>query len=93
MAKKIYIGNLSFSTTEETLQNQFSQFGEVESVSIIIDKFSGKSKGFGFVVMPDDEAADKAIAGINQIDIDGRRVRVREAEEKRLRSNFGGDRN
>ena len=85
MAKKIYVGNLSYSTTEETLKNQFSQFGEVLSVSIIMDKVTEKSKGFGFVEMEDDAAADSAIATINQKEIDGRRVRVSEATERRGR--------
>ena len=84
MAKKIYIGNLSYSTTEDTLRNQFSQFGQVESVSIIMDKFTNKSKGFGFVEMTDEKEADDAIATLNQKEIDGRKVRVSVAEEKAL---------
>lgn len=83
MAKKIYVGNLSYSTAEETLRNQFSQFGEVESVSIIIDRATNRSKGFGFVEMADEAAANEAIASLNQKEIDGRRVRVSEAQEKR----------
>ena len=66
MAKKIYVGNLSYSTTDETLRNQFSQFGQVESVSIIMDRVTGKSKGFGFVEMTNERDADNAIATINQ---------------------------
>ena len=85
MAKKIYVGNLSYSTSEETLRNQFSQFGEVLSVSIIIDKVTNRSKGFGFVEMSDDAAADNAICTLNQKEIDGRKVRVNEAEERRPR--------
>lgn len=88
MSKKIYVGNLSYSTTEETLRNQFSQFGEVESVSIIIDRMTNKSKGFGFVEMTDDAAAASAISTLNQKDIDGRRVRVNEAEERKPRPRF-----
>lgn len=93
MSKKIYVGNLSYSTTEETLRNQFSQFGEVESVSIIMDKMTGKSKGFGFVEMSDDAAAGNAISTLNQKEIDGRRVRVNEAEERKSRPRFDGQRN
>ena len=85
MAKKIYVGNLSYSTSEETLRNQFSQFGEVLSVSIIMDKVTNKSKGFGFVEMSEDAAADSAICTLNQKEIDGRKVRVNEAEERRPR--------
>ncbi len=88
MSKKIYVGNLSYSTTEETLRNQFSQFGEVESVSIIIDRMTNKSKGFGFVEMTDDAAAASAISNLHQKDIDGRRVRVNEAEERKPRPRF-----
>ena len=83
MAKKIYVGNLSFSTTEETLRNQFSQFGKVVSVQIILDRETNRSKGFGFVEMEDEGEADSAITGLNQKDIDGRRVRVSEAQEKK----------
>ena len=87
MAKKIYVGNLSYSTTEETLRNQFSQFGQVESVSIIMDKFTNKSKGFGFVEMTEEREADEAIATLNQKEIDGRKVRVSVAEERKSRQN------
>ncbi|MGN0739763.1 MAG: RNA recognition motif domain-containing protein [Treponema sp.] len=83
MAKKIYVGNLSYSTTEETLRNQFSQFGKVTSVQIILDRETNRSKGFGFVEMEDEGEADSAITGLNQKDIDGRRVRVSEAQEKK----------
>ncbi|MBR5933906.1 MAG: RNA-binding protein [Treponema sp.] len=87
MAKKIYVGNLSYSTTDETLRNQFSQFGQVESVSIIMDRVTGKSKGFGFVEMTNERDADNAIATINQKEIDGRKVRVSVAEERKSRQN------
>ena len=92
MSKKIYVGNLSYSTTEETLRNQFSQFGEVETVTIIIDKITNRSKGFGFVEMTDDEAARDAISTLNQKDIDGRKVRVNEAEERKSRPRFDNSR-
>ena len=88
MSKKIYVGNLSYSTTEETLRNQFSQFGEVETVTIIMDKITNRSKGFGFVEMTDDDAARDAISTLNQKDIDGRKVRVNEAEERKSRPRF-----
>lgn len=88
MAKKIYVGNLSYSTTEETLRNQFSQFGEVVSVAIIMDKMTNRSKGFGFVEMAEDAAAADAISTLNQKEIDGRKVRVNEAEERKPRPRF-----
>ena len=92
MSNKIYVGNLSYSTTEETLRNQFSQFGEVETVTIIMDKITNRSKGFGFVEMTDDEAARDAISTLNQKDIDGRKVRVNEAEERKSRPRFDNSR-
>lgn len=92
MSKKIYVGNLSYSTTEETLRNQFSQFGEVETVTIIMDKMTNRSKGFGFVEMTDDDAARDAISTLNQKDIDGRKVRVNEAEERKPRPRFDDNR-
>ena len=92
MSNKIYVGNLSYSTTEETLRNQFSQFGEVETVTIIMDKITNRSKGFGFVEMTDDEAARDAISTLNQNDIDGRKVRVNEAEERKSRPRFDNSR-
>ena len=92
MSKKIYVGNLGYSTTEETLRNQFSQFGEVETVTIIMDKITNRSKGFGFVEMTDDDAARDAISTLNQKDIDGRKVRVNEAEERKSRPRFDNSR-
>ena len=82
MAKKIYIGNLSFSTTEDTLSSLFSRFGEVTSVNIIKDKVTQMSKGFGFVEMSDEKEADSAISALHQKEVDGRRIRVSVAEEK-----------
>ena len=80
--KRINIGNLNFKTTEENLTEKFAQFGEVTSATIIKDKTSGLSKGFGFVEMPNDDEAEKAISGLKGRDIDGRKVRVSIAEDK-----------
>lgn len=80
--KRIYIGNLNFKTTEENLTEKFAQFGEITSATIIKDKTSGLSKGFGFVEMPNDDEVEKAIAGLKGKDIDGRKVRVSIAEDK-----------
>ena len=79
---RIYIGNLSFSTTEEALTEKFQQFGAVLETKIITDKFTNQSKGFGFINMEDEDAAFNAIRSINGTDIDGRKVRVSVAEEK-----------
>ncbi len=78
---KIYIGNLSFNTTEETLKSEFSVFGEVESVNIIRDKITNSSKGFAFVEIPDNEKAFMAIEKMNGKILDGRRLRISEAKE------------
>ena len=90
--KKLYVGNLPFSTTEDDLRQMFVQYGEVTSVTIINDKFSGRSKGFGFVEMPNDDEAMKAIEGLNGKDMDGRGIVVNEARpmEDRPRRDFGG---
>ena len=84
--KRIYIGNLSFNTTEESLNNAFSAFGEVISATLIMDKITNRSKGFGFVEMPDDDAAFNAIRSLNGKDLDGRKVRVSIAEDKGSRN-------
>jgi RNA recognition motif-containing protein len=76
----IYIGNLSFSTTEDSLKSLFTEFGEVESVKIIKDRFSGRPKGFGFVEMPSNSEADQAIKTLNGNRIDGNNIKVRPAD-------------
>ena len=81
MSTKIYIGNLSFSTTEETLQNKFESLGTIESVSIIRDKNTQMSKGFGFVEMEDEIAANKAVSSLHGTMIDSRKVRVNIARD------------
>ena len=79
MAKKLYVGGLSYNTTDATLKDTFSAAGTVESATIIIDKMTNRSKGFGFVEMSSDEEAQKAIEMFNGKDIDGRNVTVNEA--------------
>ncbi len=86
--KKIYVGNLNFATTEEKLSSLFSQYGEVASVTIIKDKFTEQSKGFGFVEMSDDSSASSAISALDGKEVDGRRVRVNEAVDKPRRPRF-----
>lgn len=79
MAKKLYVGGLSYSTTEDALKAEFEKAGKVASVSIIMDRATGQSKGFGFVEMEDDEGAASAIKMFNGQEVDGRRVKVDEA--------------
>ena len=81
----MYIGNLAYDVTEDDLKNAFSEFGEVASVKIIIDKFSGRSKGFGFVEMPSNSEADQAIKALNGKVLSGRSIKVNQAEAKRKR--------
>jgi cold-inducible RNA-binding protein len=79
MAKKLYIGGLSYSTTDDTLKETFSAAGTVESATVIIDRMSNRSKGFGFVEMSTEEEAQKAIEMFNGKEIEGRNVTVNEA--------------
>jgi RNA recognition motif-containing protein len=90
MGKKLYVGNLPFSTTEQTLTDAFSQIGTVESVRLIIDRTSGRSKGFGFVEMSSDEEAQKAIEQLNNSQLEGRAMTVNEAKPMAPREGGGG---
>jgi len=85
----IYVGNLSFDTKEDQIREAFENFGEVSSVNIIVDKYTGESRGFGFVEMSDDSAATSAINGLNGQDLNGRALNVNEA---RPRADRGGAR-
>lgn len=78
----LYVGNLAYSVTEEDLREAFSEFGTLESVNIIKDKYSGQSKGFGFVEMPDNSEADKAIKGLNGSQLKGRPIKVNQAKPR-----------
>ena len=91
MSKKLFVGNLSFQTTESDVTNAFEQCGPVESVTIITDRDTGRSKGFGFVVM-DEEGADKAIATLHGSQLAGRSLTVNEAKPMVRRDFGGGDR-
>jgi cold-inducible RNA-binding protein len=88
MSKKIFVGNLSFNTTEGDLDGLFGQVGPVESVAIITDRTTGRSKGFGFVEMSNEDA-DKAIAKLNGTDLGGRALTVNEARPM-VKKEFGG---
>src|SRR5438132_3303288 len=90
MSKKLFVGNLSFQTTESDITAAFEPFGAIESVSLITDRDTGRSKGFGFVVMTDVEAADKAIAQMNGSQLEGRALTVNEAKPMVKRDGGGG---
>ncbi len=78
----IYVGNLSYKLQEKDLQEIFAEYGEVTSVKIITDKFTRRSKGFGFVEMTDDAAAQKAIGELDGAEVEGRNIKVNQAREK-----------
>ncbi len=89
MATKLYVGNLSYSTTNSALETMFAQFGEVRSAQVVMDRDTGRSKGFGFVEMANQEGSEAAITGLNGKDMDGRQLTVNEA---RPREDRGGSR-
>jgi RNA recognition motif-containing protein len=82
----IYVGNLPYTLTEDDLKSAFSEFGEVSSANIIMDKMSGQPKGFGFVEMPDDSEADQAIKALNESALNGRNIKVNQARPRGERS-------
>lgn len=88
MSKKIYVGNMSYNTDEETLANLFAGYGEVLSTKIISDQFTGKSKGFGFVEMQNEDEAMNAISALNGRELDGRNLKVNEAHDRKRGNNF-----
>ncbi|MGB5156113.1 RNA recognition motif domain-containing protein [Desulfobacterium sp. N47] len=87
---KIYVGNLSYEVNEDDLRQAFEQLGKVDSVSIINDKYSGRSKGFGFVEMSSDAEAQAAIEGLNGKELKGRAINVNEARPREDRGDRGG---
>ena len=87
--KKLYVGNLSYEATDHDLRGAFEKYGEVASANVIRDRESGRSRGFGFVEMPNDAQADEAIKGLNQDKIAGRTVTVNEARVKKERDDRG----
>ncbi len=90
MGKKLYVGNLSYSTTEDQIRQLFAQTGEVDSVSLITDRETGRAKGFGFVEMSTEEAAIEAIKRFNGFTIDNRALTVNEARPREERSGSDG---
>jgi RNA recognition motif-containing protein len=89
VSKRLYVGNLSYGVTNSSLEELFAPFGAVRSAQVIMDRDTGRSKGFGFVEMPDDNAARSAIEALNDQEHDGRRLAVNEAKPREERS-FGG---
>ena len=83
MSKKIYIGNIPFTSTEEELRTVFERHGDVASVSVITDRETGRSRGFAFVEMDDESAADNAIRALDGSELGGRSIRVNEAEDRK----------
>ena len=92
MGKKLYVGNLPFSVDDQSLQEAFAQAGTVESARIIMDRASGRSKGFGFVEMGSDDEAQKAISELNGSEWEGRAMTVAEARPQEPREDRGNDR-
>jgi cold-inducible RNA-binding protein len=88
--KNIYVGNLSFQTSEQDLEATFSAYGQVERAQLVKDRETGKSRGFGFVEMADDSSADRAIEALNGSQLDGRNLTVNEARPREPRQGGGG---
>ncbi|MBK1723494.1 RNA recognition motif domain-containing protein [Thiocystis violacea] len=89
---RIYVGNLPYSVTDDDLRDLFGEFGELASAEVIKDKFSGQSKGFGFVEMPSNSEADAAIKALNEAEMKGRKLTVNEARPRAERPRGGGGR-
>lgn len=93
MGKKLFVGSLSWGTRDEGLREAFEAFGEVAEATVILERDTGRSRGFGFVSYEDDAAADAAIAEMDGATLDGRTIRVNEARERQPRGGRGGGRN
>ena len=94
MAKKLYVGNLTYETTDNDLQNLFAPFGTVQSAQVIMDRDTGRSKGFGFVEMNSGDEAQAAISALNEKETNGRKLTVNEAKPREERgSRYAGSRN
>ncbi|WP_010583389.1 RNA recognition motif domain-containing protein [Schlesneria paludicola] len=90
MSTKLYVGNLSYNATNQTLEQMFAQHGEVRSAQIVTDRDTGRSKGFGFVEMGDSRSAEAAISALNGQEVDGRALTVNEARPREDRGGGGG---
>ena len=85
---KIYVGNIPYSSSEDSLRSLFEQYGEVTSVTIVTDRYTGRSRGFGFVEMPNDDQAREAINSLNGHEFEGRELRVNESRPRPRRRRF-----
>ena len=92
MAKKLYVGNLPYNTSEDDLRELFSPLGDISDLAVITDRYTGQSKGFAFVEMSDDTAADAAVAQLNGHTLGSRQIVVNEARPREERSGGGGGR-
>ena len=92
MAKNLYVGNLNYDTTESTLRTLFEELGAIESINVIMDRMTGRSRGFAFVEMVEESVAQAAIAQLDGQLVDGRNIRVSEARPRRSRDDRGGGR-
>ncbi|MGC6514693.1 MAG: RNA recognition motif domain-containing protein [Myxococcota bacterium] len=91
MSKKLFVGGLAWATDDASFFDAFSQFGEVSEAKVILDRETGRSRGFGFVTFADAEAADEAIKAMDGAELDGRTIRVNEAQERRGGGGGGGE--
>jgi cold-inducible RNA-binding protein len=82
MTQNLFVGNLSYDTTEEKLRTLFDEFGQTESVRLVSDRYTGRSRGFAFVEMSTEQAAEEAISGMNNKQIDGREIKVEKAKPR-----------
>jgi cold-inducible RNA-binding protein len=92
MTEKVYVGNLSYNTTEGTLRTLFAEYGEIESVNLITDRDTGRPKGFAFVEMSTEQAAEAAISALNGTSVDDREIKVDKAKPQAPRNRSGGNR-
>jgi cold-inducible RNA-binding protein len=94
MSQKLYVGNLSFQTTEDTLRTLFTEYGQIESVNLITDRYTGRSRGFAFVEMSTEQEAEEAISNLSGKQVDDREIRVEKAKPQasRDRQRSGGGR-
>lgn len=90
MGKKLFVGGLAWATSDEGLREAFESFGEVTEAKVILDRDTGRSRGFGFVGFADDAAAEQAVAGMDGSELDGRKIRVNVAEDRPRSGGFGG---
>lgn len=90
MSKKLFVGGLSWGTTDEGLQGAFSRFGEIVEAKVIMDRDTGRSRGFGFVTFANDEGAATAVTEMNGSELDGRTIKVNEAEDRGFKPGAGG---